>query len=273
MLGLSFLVACGNSSDMSKTEEVTVNESVKDEKTKEESLEEIEEPTPEPTAEPTPEPTPEIETVYKLSKSTKYDSEGNMQSQTTYEYDEKGQRVKSETTGNYTEVCIYDNEYDENGKIIKSTSRNEVGAGGFKTYEYDDADNLIMVTLYDADGMAFSAEKYDEAGNMTQNILYDSDGNIDFQLDFVYDAEGKKVSSESVLFIDGTPSSNTFEYKYENFENTIREISYWEEDSVFEVNEYEYDEQGNKTKCTCYDGNNNVCYIEEYEYIALEITK
>ena len=102
MLGLSFLVACGNSSDMSKTEEVTVNESVKDEKTKEESLEEIEEPTPEPTAEPTPEPTPEIEIVYLESKVTEYDSDGNtISGQTTYEYDEKGQFVKIESTGDY----------------------------------------------------------------------------------------------------------------------------------------------------------------------------
>lgn len=279
-----------------KTEQASTEESLNTEEVQEEVA------TPEPTVEPTPEPTPETETVYLTSKSISYDGDGNVTSTTVFEYDEFGEVVKQETTGEYSSFEAYENEYDEAGNLSKSTCYDESGAlTYYTTYEYDANGNQLKYINYDAEGnKGMSIEyEYDANGNMTKFIMleaddqvsnwheyvydgnnmlsstaYGSEGKITSKQEYEYDADGVQIGMVDTFMFQGEALVTNEKYEYDANGNKIKAVTLGSDGDIYTINEFEYDANGNETKSISRDGSGEyVFYVTEHEYIALEIEK
>ncbi len=99
-----------------------------------------------------------------------------MTSHEEYEYDEKGQMIKTTVYSSGTNTkevleCEIFFEYDEEGRLIKKTSSNVDGSDIEETYEYDDSGNLVktvsedktVVSTYDENGKK-AKDSYEEKG-------------------------------------------------------------------------------------------------------------
>ena len=101
-----------------------------------------------------------------------YDSDGSLNSKTTYKYDEKGNKIE-------------ENDYDSDGRLDSKT-----------TYKYDEKGNTIEKNYYSySDGRLDSkiTYKYNEKGNtIEENDYYYSDGRLDSKTTYKYKYEYDK---------------------------------------------------------------------------------
>ena len=286
------LVACG-----SKEEELVkeTTENVTEEVTESEPTAT---PSPEPTAEPTSEPIPETETIYVTSKEITYDGDGKVSSVTTYEYNEYGNMTVMNTEGMFSDRTEYKYEYDENGNIVKDVILDEDGSiVNISTYEYDAAGNQIKrgykneslgsegeeISEYDTDHNLMKTTDYDEDGTIKEIYLYEydndmlikfgsynADGSLNWDSIYEYDSDGKVIKEVGSLSIDGVIYSSIEEHEYDADGNLIKTYFY-DGDELASWKEYENNDNGKQTKCTCHGVDGSIYYIEETEYIELEV--
>ena len=148
-----------------------------------------------------------------------------------YEYDEKGNVIRTEShysSGknkyNYKEYTL---EYDQNDRLIKKTSKGKNGSSGWVEYEYDKSGNLIKETEYELNYSIRSMRKYeyDKSGNMIKESFYTGE-----TLDYSY------------------------KYEYDKSNRLIKETKYDNKGTSVEWKKYEYDEKGLEIKCTYSNG-------------------
>ena len=107
-----------------------------------------------------------------------YDSDGRLDSKTTYKYDEKGNIIEEndyDSDGRLDSKYIY--KYDEKGNKIEENRYDSNGRLSQKTtYKYDEKGNTIEKNDYDSDGRPaenYSYKyEYDKNNNWTQRIEY-----------------------------------------------------------------------------------------------------
>ena len=217
----------------------------------------------------------------KLVRSTEFDSAGNKNMVTEYEYDQKGKILKetrSDAEGHiigWTERSYLQNgktdktvEYDSNGKIKGTTQ-----------YSYLENGNTSSVTRLDSNGIITSVTNYvyDEktgarlsqmtveytdgvpSGKVTEKEI-DPDGNTKKQTD--YDANGKKTREQE--FSDGKLAKRT---DYNSDEKVKTELEYDEEEKVDIRTDYSYDPEGNYTGKTVkvLNGKENASEVSYYD--------
>lgn len=294
-LCISGLVACGSKEETIKettenvTEEVTVSEPTETPSP---------EPSPELTAEPTSEPVPETETIYIVSKEIAYDGDGKVSSVTTYEYDVYGNMTAMNTDGRFSSRTEYKYEYDENGNIAKCVTLDEDGLiVNISTYEYDAAGNQIKrgykneslgsegeeISEYDTDNNLMKITDYDEDGTIKEIYLYEydndmlikfgsynADGSLNWDSIYEYDSDGRAIKEVGSISIDGVIYSSKGEHEYDADGNLIKTYFY-DGDELASWKEYENNDNGKQTKCTCHGVDGSIYYIEETEYIELEV--
>ena len=128
-----------------------------------------------------------------------YDSDGSLNSKTTYKYDEKGNKIE-------------ENDYDSDGRLDSKT-----------TYKYDEKGNIIEENHYDSDGRLDSKTtyKYDEKGNTIEKNYYSySDGRLDSKITYKYNEKGNTIEENDYYYSDGRlDSKTTYKYKYEYDKN------------------------------------------------------
>lgn len=184
----------------------------------------------------------ESKIIYLLTKDTLYDTYGNIQTESEYEYDAKGNRIKEVSSGIYGGSMRFW-EYDEWGNEIRSVWCDEEGKVNTKwEYAYNAQGNLVKETHYNYDangdiGSVFIIT-YDEYGNEINRLHKDS--------------EGERDSDES-------------EYGYDEQGNIIREYNY-SNGKLWQWTEYEYDEQGNEIKNVSYRADGSKSSWEEKRY-------
>ena len=134
------------------------------------------------------------------SESYDFDADGNVDSITTYTYDEAG----NQTSESY--------DFDPDGNLDSIT-----------TYTYDEAGNRTSYSFdSDADGNLDSIDTYtyDEAGNQTSySFDSDADGNVDSITTYTYDEAGNQTSYSFDSDADGNPDSITT-YTYQRVDNS-----------------------------------------------------
>ena len=133
-----------------------------------------------------------------------YDSDGSLNSKTTYKYDEKGNKIE-------------ENDYDSDGRLSYKY-----------TYKYDEKGNIIEENHYDSDGRLRSkyTYKYDKKGNMIEANFYNSDGSLSFKFTYKYDEKGNMIE---VTYYDSDGSLNyktTYKYEYDKNNNWTQKIQY-----------------------------------------------
>lgn len=205
-----------------------------------------------------------------LSEDISYDSDGNLNRWTEYEYD---------TVGNMTKMIIYDSnsslihwyeyEYNATNSMTKRIDYSSDGCiyGGME-YQYDAEDNMTQLIYYNSDDNIFvqSVFEYDITGNKTKMTNYDSDGHSMGVYEYKYDDIGNMTK-----VIICNPNGNIsywVEYEYNTASNITKEILYNSDSNINYWLEYEYDAANNMTKKTKYDpnGNPSVTYTSTYTY-------
>ena len=116
-----------------------------------------------------------------------YDSDGSLNSKTTYKYDKKGNKIE-------------ENIYDSNGKFVRKT-----------TYKYDKKGNIIEEKSYYPDGSLIykNTYKYDEKGNMIEENWYESDGSLYEKHTYKYEYDKNNNWTQRIQYKNTIPLNIT----------------------------------------------------------------
>jgi len=135
-------------------------------------------------------------TLSRVAKRTVYDDVGNVLDWTEYTYNENGNLVKETSYEAEGEITSW-TEYDESGNpenfpvktYIFDDMRTEII--GWEEFEYDDNNNQIKLTRYEADGsIELYVETEYEDGICIKKTRYDSNGKIHLWAIPEYDENG-----------------------------------------------------------------------------------
>ena len=161
--------------------------------------------------------------------------------ETTYRaVDKFGQLSKGEKTG-ISDNQMFDDgslsskhtvKYDDKGNQNERNLYNSDGILRSKeTVKYDDKGNLIEWNSYNSDGSLSYKEtnKYDDKGNRIEENWYNSDGSLSHKYTNKYDDKGNQ-NERNKYNSDGSLSYEaTFEYIYDEKNNWIKRILFWED--------------------------------------------
>ena len=156
-------------------------------------------------------------------RNTSYGTDGSFSYCCTYEYNSKGQQVRSNWLNEDGTVESYEiTEYNSNGEKSKSITRK--GDGSFSygySYEYDGKGQRIRENNLNEDESikSFTLYEYNASGNEIRRTNYLADGTVDGFYESEYDESGFKTHSTSYRS-DGTKS---FEYFYRKLEDGTRQ--------------------------------------------------
>lgn len=177
-----------------------------------------------------------------------------MTGKSVYEYDKKGNKIKSTEYSDGEIVRTYSYTYDENGNVLTQTI----------LYESSSSETVITYT-------------YDENGRVNSKLTVDTwledKGKLE---EYTYDERGNVIATQTT-YDDAEPEAITREYTYDDNGNIVKCIR-GEEGQTY-IDEYTYDENGNVLiqidggdkyrEAICYeyeyDDNNNCIKKTEYE--------
>jgi len=135
----------------------------------------------------------------KPSRMTSYNRDGTLQSTMIYEYDEKGNFIRSEQRLNGSiYVCTYKNSYNEEGQLVQAEIQAEIQGRvsdyiDFITYEYNADGQLIRSHVTDTEFGEFggvTTYTYNEQGQLVQA---DSGGMNPVRSTYEYDEQGLRI--------------------------------------------------------------------------------
>lgn len=276
-IGLTSLLCfgCGNSTSTNESTPEVSEETPEEAQNQEEvePTEESEEVDTEETVETKEEAKAPVETeiVYLLKDSVSYDPDGNINGEIHNEYNNEGEKIKSNMDG---ETITYSYEYNNDNVLIKEEALKEDGSI-YYTKEFDNDGNEVR--RYSCQYLDnYSEYKYVyENGIKTKGsmIIYDENGEISTENNYVYDKFGNETSIEAKTYIEEEIltfiEENTYEYNSDNLPIKKTSAS-GDTGTVTSIEEFEYDSKGNvlKDKTTVYDldGNIDYTYSTEYEY-------
>lgn len=145
---------------------------------------------------------------------TAYDAVGNQTGSMELLYDEEGRRSKSYSylmeTGEIDGYSEY--EYDDKGNMVRSEySKLGEEPNQYEIYEYNDDGICISSSRYQmlttsygiGDYYLSDSSEYDELGNETKQTWYDTNGNISGYYIYEYNSDGQRIRMNN-CDVDGT---------------------------------------------------------------------
>lgn len=145
---------------------------------------------------------------------TAYDAVGNQTGSMELLYDEEGRRSKSYSylmeTGEIDGYSEY--EYDDKGNMVRSEySKLGEEPNQYKIYEYNDDGICVSSSRYQMlttsygirDYYLSDSSEYDELGNETKQTWYDTNGNISGYYIYEYNSDGQRIRMNN-CDVDGT---------------------------------------------------------------------
>ncbi|MBQ7776263.1 MAG: hypothetical protein IJ379_10120 [Lachnospiraceae bacterium] len=227
---------------------------------------------------------------YKTVKSTIYYNDGTLYGYTLYKHEtgaDGGEIIKAtvyDAKDNVESSSI--NEYTKEGKL-KLTKTYKANGALYSISDYDttgEKEKCIRVIYYYEDGSISTYNGFDDNGNLSETISYDNEGNIVGHTKWQYD-ENSKLIQTTDYDADGKVI-RVLEY-LEN--NSIREYSFdetgeitgscllekWESGKLKTQTDYNasgkvlriwnYNENGYVVKCTSYNIDGTVNYVDEFD--------
>lgn len=201
-----------------------------------------------------------------LSEYRKYSEDGNLFNSESYEYNDKGKKIKTQRyiSNLVNQHITIIHKYDDFGNNIEDSIYNSDGLISIHKFKCDISGKRIEEKDYDADGklnLKIIIE-YDNRGNEVERKYYNKDGKIYIHTSYKYDDAGNNI--EVNQFDDGgnlkSKTTSKYDDKYNNIENDI-----YDENNHLKfsgISKYEFDKKGNWIKCVEYD-NNLPTYIKE----------
>ena len=161
----------------------------------------------------------------------RYTSDGEIQSETKYEYNSFGDITKRVVYG------YYEGGGDPEKDNVYSIETNEYDIYGNKTKE--------ILDRYDSYNNSWShvegswSYKYDKSGNITEYVEYGENGKIVWKYTSEYNAEGKRTKYTE-LSLDG--SEHFYVYEYDKNGNETKRIHCNMDGTVIssQISEYQY---------------------------------
>lgn len=168
-------------------------------------------------------------------------------------------------------------EYDEKGNRIKQITGNLSGGEDYTEYVYDDSGRMIRWTNYDTafDTVYTTEFEYDSKGRETRYTMVKSfGGGVDFTYErkTVYDDESRKSFATTHI----TPGKGSTEFAETEYDENGWEISHTIYDGTkrLAIEWFEYDDNGKKVKeymlqnPETSDADYDYMYVYEYEIIG-----
>ena len=154
-----------------------------------------------------------------LIKTIPYDEYGNPEYYWyEYKYDENGNELEEHICDKYGSKDVNrSSEYDENGNCIKSIKYGRYGdVESWYEYEYDEKGQVTVEILHDADDSRIYTMKYeyDDDGNVRKNTYYNPAGELEFGESISYDEYGNIVEDTSYNK-DGKLITYKYSYDYD----------------------------------------------------------
>jgi YD repeat-containing protein len=131
--------------------------------------------------------------------------------------------------------------------------------------EYDESGNLVLEMAYSHDGVIVDKVeyRYDEAGRLIESLIYGEFDDILERRETLRDKDGH-VTRELIHYLDG--SSDSREYSYDEKGNLI-ELRVIDDEEELESSEKYFYEGDKVVKVERLDGNNELIFRQEDEYI------
>ena len=199
----------------------------------------------------------------KLTQIIYYDAKG-MTRKVRYEYDENGNCLRTtEQDGKGKVISILKQEYDEYNNILQSVTYDAKGnqtAKQTNTYQYDAQGNVTREIQRGADNVVLARynRTYDEANNMLTETRYNAKGEKVYV--YTYNSRGNVI--RFVSYKNGRPDSTT-ENTYDAQDNCILSVYYDGEDQVTGKTKSTY-KNGIIRASVSYDGDGNILRRNEY---------
>ena len=175
--------------------------------------------------------------------------DGNLTSETKYEYDENDQLTRVVTydmSGNVNSDFEYRNKYDQNGNVLITYIYEDGKLTGKSEYEYDKNGNAITWLSYDSYGNMTEKHEYeyDSKGNMklVVQIMYDSDGEIENKsvIKYKYYKNGKIKSHVNTMYNEYNDMTEKMKGKYTKDGQLDVLITYDDDGEITDKTSWEY---------------------------------
>ena len=155
--------------------------------------------------------------VDKPIRMTMYGADGNPQSATTYEYNQKGDVLRSEQrmANGDTYTNTYENHYNEKGQLVERYNGDRL-----VTYVYNDDGQLIQTgddTYADIDLGGATEYTYNQQGQLIQSDFVGHDTSWSASL-YAYDDQGLLIRNDVYMYYlenDKKPDKPSYYYLYE----------------------------------------------------------
>lgn len=202
----------------------------------------------------------------------------------TIEYNEKNEiiKFKRDFSGSENQFeehleIIFKREYNQFGKITKlSTSSTTIIVNKnnkeqiiewqeYASYIYDNVKIKEVITTIDSIRSLCKkiVEKYDNNENTIEKLSYDKEDNLISENYYTYDNKGNLIKEKYIQF------KKTYmidEYEYNEDKKIIKSI-HSTNGKITRIEKHEYNDKGLKSKSFSYDGNEELKFVDEYEYI------
>ena len=197
---------------------------------------------------------------------------------TSYEYDEKGRKVKESMHALEPEVFEYEIDYVYNDADLQ-TDYYWHGAYGDSVehyhYDFDSAGREIRSSKEQEDGtfITITEKEYDGKGNVIRDVLYNEQGLWVASRLYSYDERGLLLEKRDLSTEEGNPDQ--FYSKtvclYDEKGRKTRETMYYTDDVTLSDEGFVYDENGCLKEKVYYNEDGTVSGSVKYEYMAFSI--
>lgn len=172
-----------------------------------------------------------------------YDSDGILKLQTTYDYDEKGNKIEENTFGRFeTQKTTY--KYDDKGREVESLI----------TFSFQGIDGSVELRI---------TKEYDQKGNVIEEKNYNNRNQLSNRNIFTYDERGNRIK-EIFIDLNTNESEEKNIYTYDKNNKKI-EIQKYISKNLSEKTTIKYDEKGNILEEHIIDFNRNTLFKIVYK--------
>lgn len=203
-----------------------------------------------------------------VTKLEHYNYDGEVESKTEFEFDEKGRLIEERQ---YSKVDSPDQTiritYNESGKPGSVKVIYADGSVSNKTYErnIDERTTTILIVDQDGDEEGKEYRKFDEEDRILEEVIYNDFGNIESKREFEYDEHGYVVESVE-MDSEGFETVRFYDYYRDDKAQVVKIETLNAEEKIIRIDTFELDERGNRAKHQMHNVERGGMYVDVREF-------
>ena len=146
-------------------------------------------------------------------------------------------------------------QYNDNGLIVKKIRYNSSDEFTSETYQYDNRDNLVEITVYNTDSSERNKTQYvyDSRNNCTNERYITAGNTINIRTDYTYNSLGLLIKKIKYKLDGSVSSTSTYSYNEAGILIEEQHIETRTNNSINTRNVYKYDSKDSATIITTYN--------------------